>query len=87
MSLPRLQDFDQVQPVDPPAHHGFRRILNPHFTPKALRVNKIDIGMPKDPIMAFEGLFEGGILINKEDFIAALIAALLVISLSIFFSL
>lgn len=23
--------------IDPPAHHGFRRILNPHFTPKALR--------------------------------------------------
>ena len=23
--------------IDPPAHHGFRRLLNPHFTPKALR--------------------------------------------------
>ena len=23
--------------IDPPAHHGFRRILNPHFTPKAMR--------------------------------------------------
>ncbi len=23
--------------IDPPAHHGYRRILNPHFTPKALR--------------------------------------------------
>lgn len=23
--------------IDPPAHHGFRRILNPHFTPRAIR--------------------------------------------------
>ncbi len=23
--------------IDPPAHHGFRKILNPHFTPKAMR--------------------------------------------------
>ena len=22
--------------IDPPAHHGYRRILNPHFTPKAI---------------------------------------------------
>jgi cytochrome P450 len=22
--------------IDPPAHHGYRRILNPHFTPKAM---------------------------------------------------
>ena len=28
-------------------------------------IYKIDIGMPKEPIMAFEGLFQGGILINK----------------------
>jgi branched-chain amino acid transport system permease protein len=48
-------------------------------------IYKIDIGMPKDPIMAFEGLFEGGILINKEDLYAALIAAFLVALLSLFF--
>ncbi|MCT2399919.1 cytochrome P450 [Novosphingobium mangrovi (ex Huang et al. 2023)] len=23
--------------IDPPAHHGYRRILNPHFTPKAIK--------------------------------------------------
>lgn len=23
--------------IDPPAHHGYRKILNPHFTPKALK--------------------------------------------------
>ncbi|MBP6850055.1 MAG: branched-chain amino acid ABC transporter permease [Rhodoferax sp.] len=48
-------------------------------------IYKIDIGMPKEPIMAFEGMFEGGILINKEDLYAALIAAFLVALLSIFF--
>ena len=48
-------------------------------------IYKIDIGMPKEPIMAFENVFEGGILINKEDLYAALIAALLVGMLSLFF--
>jgi len=48
-------------------------------------IYKIDIGMPKEPIMAFEGLFPGGILINKEDLYAALIAAFLVSLLSLFF--
>ena len=48
-------------------------------------IYKIDIGMPKDPIMAFEDVFEGGILINKEDLYAALIAAVLVTALSVFF--
>jgi branched-chain amino acid transport system permease protein len=48
-------------------------------------IYKIDIGMPKDPVIAFEKVFEGGILINKEDLIAALISAALVTLLSIFF--
>ena len=48
-------------------------------------IYKIDIGMPKEPIMAFEQFFEGGILINKEDLYAALIAAVLVTLLSVFF--
>jgi branched-chain amino acid transport system permease protein len=48
-------------------------------------IYKIDIGMPKEPIMAFESLFQGGILINKEDLYAALIAAVLVAALSLFF--
>jgi branched-chain amino acid transport system permease protein len=38
-------------------------------------IYKIDIGMPKDPVMWLESTFEGGILINKEDFYAAIIAA------------
>ncbi len=48
-------------------------------------IYKIDIGMPKEPIIAFESLFERGILINKEDLYAALIAAVLVTLLSVFF--
>ena len=48
-------------------------------------IYNIDVGMPKDPVMMFESLFEGGILINKEDFIAALIAAVLVGLLTLFF--
>ena len=46
---------------------------------------KIDVGMPKDPMMMFESTFEGGLLISKEDLYAALIAATLVAALSIFF--
>ena len=41
--------------------------------------------MPKDPVLILDGIFEGGLLINKEDFITALIAALLVGLLTIFF--
>ena len=48
-------------------------------------IYKIDVGMPKEPVMALESVFEGGILINQEDLIAALIAALLVALLSLFF--
>jgi branched-chain amino acid transport system permease protein len=48
-------------------------------------IYKIDIGMPKEPVMAFESTFPGGILINKEDLIAAAIAAALVVLLSLFF--
>ncbi len=48
-------------------------------------IYKIDIGMPKEPILILEHMFEGGILINKEDLYAALIAAVLVTMLSVFF--
>jgi branched-chain amino acid transport system permease protein len=48
-------------------------------------VYKIDIGMPKEPIFVFDTLFEGGLLVNKEDLIAALVAACLVLALSLFF--
>ncbi len=48
-------------------------------------IYKIDIGMPKDPVFLLDSVFPGGILVNKEDVIAAAIAASMVILLSIFF--
>jgi len=48
-------------------------------------IYKIDIGMPKEPIFVLDSFFEGGVLVNKEDVIAAAIAAALVAMLSIFF--
>ncbi len=48
-------------------------------------IYKIDIGMPKDPIFILESMFEGGVMVNKEDVIAAAIAAALVVALSLFF--
>ncbi|MFP5325636.1 MAG: branched-chain amino acid ABC transporter permease [Gammaproteobacteria bacterium] len=48
-------------------------------------IYQINVGMPKDPIFILDTVFEGGILINKEDVIAAVIAAALVAALSLFF--
>ncbi|MDB5882222.1 MAG: branched-chain amino acid transporter permease [Ramlibacter sp.] len=48
-------------------------------------IYKIDIGMPKDPVFVLENTFQGGVLVNKEDLYAAMIAAVLVAALSLFF--
>jgi branched-chain amino acid transport system permease protein len=48
-------------------------------------IYKIDVGMPKEPLMLFENVFDGGIMINQEDLVAAVIAAALVALLSVFF--
>jgi branched-chain amino acid transport system permease protein len=48
-------------------------------------IYQIDIGMPKDPVFILDSLFEGGVLINQEDVIAAVVAACLVAALSLFF--
>ncbi|MEO7339189.1 MAG: branched-chain amino acid ABC transporter permease, partial [Caldimonas sp.] len=48
-------------------------------------IYKIDVGLPKDPIFLFEKTFPGGILVNQEDLAAALIAAVLVAALALFF--
>ncbi|MDF1481347.1 branched-chain amino acid ABC transporter permease [Extensimonas sp. H3M7-6] len=45
----------------------------------------IDVGMPKDPLLLFENTFPGGIMVNQEDLIATVVAALLVSLLSLFF--
>ncbi|MEJ6006562.1 branched-chain amino acid ABC transporter permease [Paucibacter sp. AS339] len=48
-------------------------------------IYKIDVGMPKDPIIVAESIFQGGLLVSKEDLYAALIAAALVALLALFF--
>jgi branched-chain amino acid transport system permease protein len=48
-------------------------------------IYKIDVGLPKDPIFLLDNLFPGGVLVNKEDLYAAMIAAALVALLSLFF--
>jgi branched-chain amino acid transport system permease protein len=48
-------------------------------------IYEINLGLPKTPTMILESVFQGGILINQEDLVAALAAALLVIALAAFF--
>ena len=48
-------------------------------------IYKIDLGIAKEPVMILDQVFQGGILVNKEDFVAALVAAALVASLVLFF--
>ncbi len=45
----------------------------------------LDVGIPKGSIFIFESIFEGGVLVAKEDLVATVIAGLLVIVLAIFF--
>lgn len=48
-------------------------------------IYKIDVGMPKEPMFLLENVFQGGLLVNQEDLVAALIATLLVAALAVFF--
>lgn len=48
-------------------------------------IYKIDVGMPKEPLFLLESVFPGGILVSKEDLYAAVVAALLVLLLTLFF--
>src|SRR6478736_267736 len=48
-------------------------------------IYKIDVGMPKEPLMVLENTFQGGLLLSREDLIAALVAAALVVVLALFF--
>ena len=36
-------------------------------------IYKIDVGLPKDPIFLLDNVFQGGVLVNKEDLYAATI--------------
>jgi branched-chain amino acid transport system permease protein len=48
-------------------------------------IYKIDVGMPKDPMFLLDSVFQGGLLVNQEDLVAALIATALVAALAAFF--
>ncbi|VTU20747.1 LIV-I protein H [Variovorax sp. PBS-H4] len=48
-------------------------------------IYKIDVGMPKEPLMVLESTFQGGLLLSQEDLIAAGVAAALVAVLALFF--
>jgi branched-chain amino acid transport system permease protein len=48
-------------------------------------IYRIDLGLPKDPMIVGARLFEGGILISREDLVAASVVAALVMALSLFF--
>ena len=48
-------------------------------------IYKIDVGLPNEPLFLFEQVFQGGVLVNKQDLYAAVIAATLVSALAAFF--
>jgi len=45
----------------------------------------LHVGMPKEPRILLENVFDGGILVSMEDVIAALLSALMVAALWVFF--
>src|SRR6185312_14635815 len=48
-------------------------------------VYSIDVGMPKDPAIILDTVFENGVLVSLEDLTAAVVAAVLVATLAFFF--
>jgi branched-chain amino acid transport system permease protein len=48
-------------------------------------IYKLDVGMPKEPLFLLDQVFQGGILVNQEELVAALVAAALVAALAAFF--
>src|SRR5215471_11349651 len=48
-------------------------------------IYKIDLGMPKNPIFILESVFPGGLLIDPSELIAAVICAVMVLALAVFF--
>jgi branched-chain amino acid transport system permease protein len=48
-------------------------------------VYKLDLGLPNQPVFILESLFEGGVLVNAFDLVAAAAAGILVLVLAIFF--
>ena len=48
-------------------------------------IYKIDLGISKEPLMVLESTFQGGILLNRDDLVATVIATILVVILALFF--
>jgi branched-chain amino acid transport system permease protein len=48
-------------------------------------IYKIDLGIAREPVMILDELFRGGILINRDDVAAAIVAVVLVGALAVFF--
>lgn len=48
-------------------------------------IYKIDLGISKDPTIVLQSTFDGGLLLSKEDLVATVIAAFLVVLLALFF--
>jgi branched-chain amino acid transport system permease protein len=48
-------------------------------------IYEINLGIAREPVMILGSLFEGGILINKDDVAAAVVAVILVGALALFF--
>ena len=48
-------------------------------------IYKIDLGIAKEPLLLFESTFQGGVLVNRDDIVAAVMATVLVIVLALFF--
>jgi branched-chain amino acid transport system permease protein len=48
-------------------------------------IYKIELGIAREPVMILDKVFQGGILINRDDVAAAVVAVLLVALLALFF--
>ena len=48
-------------------------------------IYNIDLGIPKEPLLLFESVFQGGIQLNRDDLVAAVMAVVLVAVLALFF--
>jgi branched-chain amino acid transport system permease protein len=48
-------------------------------------IYRIDLGISKEPMLVLQSVFQGGILVNRDDILAAVIATLLVVLLALFF--
>ncbi len=48
-------------------------------------IYEINLGISKDPLIILDHVFEGGILVNRDDILAAVIAIVLVALLALFF--